>query len=501
MGLLAAGYLLLLIIVSRLIARLSRSPLKWQFDPVTLFSSVWIIGYLVYALPIFTFRESITPEATLYVMCAHTVFFIGTLLGGLLSRESGSNNMASSAPLPGAADMADASQLSFRLLLIVSLVGLLGLASVFIDGLLTSSIGLGQRLDGGSLGAVRTETFARAAGLEAQGPLVRLNQFAAAAFLFVGLILNQQLSRFGRGKRALLIGIGWLSAVLIVLNQLLIRSGRMDIVVLFLFVLFAISLSPRSSARTRFLTIVRRYRFVVLLLTLPLLLGAIYYLGVIFVKGRSGGVSPLYSLYAYHRLGLTDLAESIITGSPLLQTAVLTLSYVVAPLTTHSFYFGLSDARFSEYFWGQYNFQYLTSFVMRYSGFGGDWKFFWAIRDVVWEPLRFLGYGTNVWATLLRDLAIDFGWGGTLFGMFLIGISTKLLALKAITGRYPALVVAYSFAAVFLMFSFAISMFYVTSVFPPFVYAMSLYIFLAWRKKSRPRPRKTFNLRPSAGSQ
>lgn len=494
MGLIAAGYLLLLIVVSRLIARLSNSPVKWQFDPMTLLSSIWIIGYLVYALPIFTFRESITPEATLYVMSAHTVFFLGTLLGGLLSRESRAVN-ASSLNMPNTPDL---SQLSFRLLLIIGFVGLVGLTSVFIDGLLTSSIGLGQRLDGSSLNAVRTETFARAAGLEAQGPLVRLNQFVAAAFLFVGLLLNQRLERFGGFKRTLLVAIGLLSGAMIMLNQLLIRSGRMDIVVLFLFMAFAISVSPQSVARASLSQFIRRYRLIVVLLFLPLLFGALYYLGVVFVRGRSGGVSPLYSLYAYHRLGLTDFAESIVSGSPLLQTAVLTLSYVVAPLTTHSFYFSLSDARFSELFWGQYNFQYLTGFFMRYTGFGGDWKFFWAIRDVVWEPLRFLGYGTNVWATVLRDLAIDFGWGGALFCMFLIGVFTKLLALKAITGRYPALVVAYSFAAVFLVFSFSISMFYVTSVFPPFVYAMSLYIFLAWRKKSRPKPIKTYNLRPSA---
>ena len=494
MGLLAASYLLLLIIVSRLIARLSKSPLKWQFDPIVLFSGVWIIGYLVYALPIFTFRESITPEATLYVMSAHTIFFLGTLLGGLFSRESGT---AVTAPVPQA-NTPDVSQLSFRLLLIIGLVGLVGLASVFIDGLLTSSIGLGQRLDGGALNAVRTETFARAAGLEAQGPLVRFNQFAAAAFLFVGLLLNQRLDRFRGAKSAFLIGIGWLSAAVIILNQLLIRSGRMDIVVLFLFVAFAVSISPQSTVRARLLGFVRRYRFVVFILFLPIMFGIFYYLGIVFVKGRSGGVSPLYSLYAYHRLGLTDFAENVIAGSPLLQTAVLTLSYFVVPLTTHSFYFDLPDAHFSKLFWGQYNFQYLTSFVMRYSGFGGDWKFFWAIRDVVWEPLRFLGYGTNVWATLLRDLAIDFGWWGTLFCMFLIGVLTKLLALKAITGRYPALVVAYSFTAVFLIFSFAISMFYVTSVFPPFIYAMSLYFFLSWRKKSRPKLMKNLHVRPFA---
>ena len=146
-------------------------------------------------------------------------------------------------------------------------------------------------------------------------------------------------------------------------------------------------------------------------------------------------------------------------------------------------------------FWGQYNFQYLTSFVMRYTGFGNEWKFFWVIRDSVWEPLRFLGYGTNVWATVLRDLAIDFGWAGTLLATFFLGFSTKWLALRAITGRFPMLTVAYSFAAVFLVFSFAISMFYITSVFPPFVYAVVLHGFLQWRSTVQQRREKLIQMR------
>ena len=57
MGLIAAGYLLALIVVVRLIARLSGSPLKWYFDPMVLFSSLWIFGYLVYSSPIFIVRD------------------------------------------------------------------------------------------------------------------------------------------------------------------------------------------------------------------------------------------------------------------------------------------------------------------------------------------------------------------------------------------------------------------------------------------------------------
>ena len=494
MGLLGASYLILLVLFSSLLAKFSNSPLKWQFDPMTLFASVWIIGYLIYALPIFTFREAITLEATLYVMAAHTVFFLGTLFGSLLSR--GPQTKAGAAPASRADN--DTLQLSFRLLAVIGMVGLLGLASVFIDGILTSSISLAQRLEGGALNEVRSETFARAAGLEAQGPLVRLNQFVAAAFLFVGLMLNQSLARFGKLQRIFLIFISGVSVSMVIVNQLLIRSGRMDIVILILFITFTLALSPNSPARAHLFTFVRKNRVAFVMLGLPALVAVLYFLGVVFVQGRSGGVSPLYSLYAYHRLGLSDFAESLVANSPLLQTAVLSLSYFVVPLTTHSFYFGLSDARFSELFWGQYNFQYITGFVMRYSGFGLDWNFFWSIRDKVWEPLRFLGYGTNVWATILRDLAIDFGWAGTLVAMFVIGVATKWLALKAVTGRDPALIVAYVFAAVFLVFSFAISTFYIPSVLSPFVYAMLLHYIVEFRKRVRSKPPRAFRARQAA---
>jgi hypothetical protein len=494
MGLIAASYLLALIAVVRLIATLSKSPLKWYFDPMVLFSSLWIFGYLLYASPIFTVRESITYEATLYVMSAHTVFFVGSLLPEFFSRESA--KLSIYAPRSGAAT--NPPRVSFRLLVVIGLVGLVGLCSVLIDGILTSSIGLGDRLSGGALNEVRTETFARAQGLEAQGPLVRLNQFAAAAFLFIGLLLNLPLAGFSPVKRNVLVGAGVISALLIVFNQLFIRSGRMDIVVLLLFVAFAVSLGPVSAARAALLGFVRRYRVVVVTLGLPAVLGLFYLLGVVFVQGRSGGVSALYSLYAYHRMGLTAATETVVAGSALLETAVLSLSYFVTPLTTHSFYFSLSDSAFSGPYWGQYNFQYLTATLFRYSGFGADWEFFWSIRNKVWAPLAALGYGTNVWATLLRDLAIDFGWTGTLISVFFLGVGSKWMAIKAISGRYPALVVAYSFTAVFLVFSFAISMFYVTSVFPPFMYAIVLYAFLASRGSFKPKPMQAYRTRPTA---
>jgi hypothetical protein len=481
MGLIAALYLLGLIAVARLLAGLSKSGLKWYFDPMVLVSAVWILGYAVYALPIFVAREPITYEATLYVMLAHTMFFFGTLVPSVFMRKARPGTAGSPAE-------AEPLSLPFGLLLVIGLVGLVGAASVLADGILSSSIGIAERLTGGALNEARTETFERAAGLEEQGRFVRLNQFTAAAFVFIGLLFNVSLAGYGRGQRRLLIVLGVTLSFLIVFNQLFIRSGRMDIVVLMLFVAFAISLGPRSSAREALLGFVRRNRMLVIGTGVLGLLALLYLLGVVFVQGRSGGVSPLFSLYAYHRMSLAPGTAALVAGSPTLETGVLSLSYVVAPLTTHSFFYGLTDAYFAGPYWGQYNFQYLTGTVMRYTGFGMDWEFFWSIRADLWKPLMALGYGTNVWATLLRDLAVDFGWLGALFWMFLIGLVTKWLALSAITGRYPALVVAYSFAGVFLLFSFAISMFYVTSVFPPFMYAMVLHAYLVMRGKRRRKP-------------
>jgi hypothetical protein len=484
MGLVAAIYLIALVVVSRLVGRLANTGLKWYFDPMFLVTAMWIVGYLVYALPIFIAREPITYEATLYVMAAHTAFFVGCMVPYVFVRRTG--GAAAAGTRPAAAPDTAPMPISFRLLLVIGLVGLVGAASVTADGILSSSIGLGERLSGGALNEVRTETFERAAGLEEQGRFVRLNQFTAAAFVFIGLLFNVSLAAFGRGQRHTLVGLGVLLSLLIAFNQLFIRSGRFDIVVLLLFVFFALALGPQSTARHLLLGFVRRHRVVVATFGSIFLIGFLYLMGIVFVEGRSGGVSPLFSLYAYHRLNLTPGAADLIVGSRTMETGALTLSYIVAPLTTHSFFFGLSDAAFAGPHWGQYNFQYLTGTVMRYSGFGQEWQFFWSIRSELWRPLASLGYGTNVWATLLRDLAVDFTWAGAVFWMFLIGIVAKWLALAAVSGRYPALVVAYSFVAVFLLFSFAISTFYVTSVFPPFMYAMVLHGWLLLRRRRRP---------------
>lgn len=473
MGILSATYLILLIIVVRALSQFSSTTIKWYLEPMFLVSCVWIFGFLLYSLPIFTYREEITLVATIFIVIAHTAFFLGTLCGGALFSAAPSNKCIG---VPNER-LSKPFAYSFRVMLAVGLLGLLGLCAVAVDGLLSSGLSLGDRLGEGGLQSVRIETFSKAAGEISNGPFERFEQFVATAFLYIGMLLNFRFKDISTGKQKVLILLGLISGALIIFNQLLIRGGRMDLVTLSLFVVFAITLDPHCRARIVLAGFMARHRVFLLTVLMPLVGGVIFYLAVVFVQGRSGQVSPLDALHSYHRMGLTPLVGGLVEGVPVLETLMLSLSYFVVPLDTLSYYFGLSDAAFSGPYWGQYNFSYLSGFILRRLDMASEWKMFWEIRGEVWASLAMHGYGTNVWATLLRDLAIDFGWLGAVIGMFLLGRISKWLALEAVVNRDPVIIAAYAFTAVFLIFSFAHSMFFISSVFPPFVYGMLLYFF------------------------
>jgi uncharacterized membrane protein YeaQ/YmgE (transglycosylase-associated protein family) len=49
------------------------------------------------------------------------------------------------------------------------------------------------------------------------------------------------------------------------------------------------------------------------------------------------------------------------------------------------------------------------------------------IRNEATRYLRVMGYGDNVWPTLLRDLALDVGWLGVPIVMFVFGWASELI--------------------------------------------------------------------------
>ena len=485
MGFLAASYLLLLVAVSRTILGFSQLQIKWYLDPIVLFSGCWIVGFSIYTLPIYSYRQEISGQTVLFVMCAHTVFFLGTLLGGSIANFSESSEIGK---WSGRRQLAK-STYSFWVLFTFGLIGAIGLISVTANAILTSSLGLFGRFSTDALSQIRAETFGAAAGALPRGPFSQLEQFSAAGYVFIGLIICAPFDGYSKFRKRFLSICAVFCGVLIVFNQLFVRGGRFDIVALLLFLFFIISIRDSSPVRLwlRHIILKRKWSFGVAFLFVVIVVA--YYFTVIFVQARSGVGLPLDGLRNYHRLGLSPLADGIVRGSQVLETLMLSLSYLVVPLTTLSFYFDLAANDFAGPFWGQYNFQWLSGFILRRVGEFREWHDFWTIRSEVWSPLRHLGFGTNVWATLLRDLAIDFGWFGSVVAVFIIGVGSRWLAVSAISGRDPALVVAYSFVAIFLVFSFAHSMFHIASVFPPFVYAVALFIFLRLRGSPVNRPR------------
>ena len=156
-------------------------------------------------------------------------------------------------------------------------------------------------------------------------------------------------------------------------------------------------------------------------------LSAVWFFATTFVKDRLGGTPPLVSLYQYHRAAPTPAMEELIADHETLQYALLSFSYVTVPLTTLVYYYDMPGGQFPGPYWGQYNFSAPVTFTMRRLGMVRDQMTITDIRAEATRYLRVMGYGDNVWPTLLRDIALDVGWMGVPVVMLILGWGAEMI--------------------------------------------------------------------------
>lgn len=145
-----------------------------------------------------------------------------------------------------------------------------------------------------------------------------------------------------------------------------------------------------------------------------------------FLEKRVGGQSPVTLLYKTHRAKFAPPLYDLIRKDTPTQYLAFSASYFSTPIATLSFYIDLPDDRTPGPFWGQYNFPAVARWVRRIT-FIPD-PFFWEnARFEIFKPLGAINFGTNVWATSLRDLIADFGRGGSVAFLFLLGFGAQSL--------------------------------------------------------------------------
>lgn len=416
MGFVLAAFLLCLLIFRRVTLTLTRNKIPWHQDPVMLLSGAWFIQSIAYAMPIFQNREDLEARHVLYILLCHVAFYVGVLL---VPRAKPSSNQVDD----------DSSVLNFYMLIGIGMAGLIGNFAITFDGLHTSSVGLLERFTSEGLQMTRRERFS-ITSIEKLGPLLSLEFMGAAATVFVCMMTAGVAQRLPlkRWQMRTLVAIAVASMLFVAFNTLIIYGGRLQLVMLLMGATLGAFIDPK---RTLLRTIDRslgRAKGGVYTLLLAGMIGSVWFFATAFVKGRIGEETPpLVSLYQYHRAAPTPMVADLVAGRETLQYALLSFSYVTVPLTTLVYYYDMPNGQFPGPYWGQYNFSQIGTFVMRRLGKVREQMTVVDIRDEATRYLRVMGYGDNVWPTLLRDLALDVSWTGVPFVMLALGWGAEMI--------------------------------------------------------------------------
>lgn len=473
MGYVLAALLLSLVLIRRGMLKLSRQNVVWYTDPVVLLTGTWVIQSIAYALPIFINREHVEARHILYILLCHTAFLIGVLLVPRASRPKGA--------------AADELKITLPMLVAIGCVGVLGTCFAIYDGLATSRVGLWERLSGEGLETIRIEKFANSA-LMRGGPFASFEFLSSASTVYVCLIAAGIATKLElkRWQLQLLIAGAFFSMVMVAFNALLIQGGRMGIILLVMGAILGALMDPK---RTMFQYInqgLGRARGGVYTLLIFGALSSVWFFATTFIKDRIGETPPLVSLYQYHRASPSPLIEDLMGGNEEMQYALLSFSYLTVPLTTFTYYYDMPNGQFPGPYWGQYNFSGPVTFAMRRMGQVKEQQTVTDIRLEATRYLRVMGYGDNVWPTLLRDLALDVGWTAVPVVMFLLGFFAEMIMRSARQeGNFLQKVLGL-LTAVLLVFSIAHSLLIIETFQKAFWVCFAVLIYLRVAKALRP---------------
>lgn len=485
------GWLLLavlsgILVLSRLLARFGSVDLPWYRDATLMFTLPWVLGALVYVMPLFIYREPLALRHVLFLAGCHVVFLIGAMVARFASAGRAQTGAAvSRTPLVDVP----------RLLWWLAIAGTIGQVLICAGGLMGSSISLIDRLTGEGLAQVRLDSIGIGVTTSG-GPFTRLNFLGAAAFVFVlmyagGCVARAPLSSSARWKLG---ALAVLSVLLIAFNGLFIRGGRMELVLLALGLGSAALLDRDRHVLNALRRRVGRGRVAWTIVTVSLAVVLVGYLATGFTKKRIGTASAYAAMAAFHRTAPSPQLEALTAQKPALEFAALNLSYLSVPMVTFGYYFDQRGAGLPGPFWGQYNFTGPATFVVRRFGMVREQRTLQDIRTEATTDLYLRGFGENVWSTAMRDMAFDVGWWGVPPLMFIFGLLAQRLLIVAGRTRSGVFMALAPLAVLWLVLSVAHSLFvlesFATAIYMCLVVLLIQALARKFRGKAAARPPK-----------
>lgn len=167
-------------------------------------------------------------------------------------------------------------------------------------------------------------------------------------------------------------------------------------------------------------------------------------------------------------------------------------------MTTLVYYYDMPNGQFPGPYWGQYNFSQIAMFTMRRLGKVKEQMSVADIRNEATRYLRVMGYGDNVWPTLLRDLALDVTWTGVPFVMLLLGWGAELVMRGARRGNDFIVKVLGLLISMLLVFSIAHSLLVLDSYLKAIWFCLALLIYRRFFAGNKGRSSQTDEGEPAS---
>lgn len=374
--------------------------------PLTWFYASWLFGLLLLTLPLFRYIEKFSIETGAYFIGVLFSYTVGSVAAAFWNRRPKVLNAT-------VADETKQQPLSREFLLGLLVMGVTGTSLLLINTLLGGGLSLADRLDSTNLGAIREAHVASAANRIGvlYGPSTIMSSIGG---------LGIAIAFYLRGSRDPMLASGWLYR----LAQLALAINVIIGVIGFgsrMFSLFAILFGFLGFVEGRWSIgerlIIKRLTtkgFAVICVSVVLTTGLLWSSATVFLEKRVNALDPQSLLYRTHRANFSPLVYSLTRTDQASQYFMFSLSYFSTPIPTLVYYLDLPDSRQPGPFFGQYNFPPVARWLRRLT-FSEDPIFWEKARQDIFKPLGDIQFGTNVWASMVRDVIADFGKAGTLF--------------------------------------------------------------------------------------
>ena len=390
--------------------------------PVTWFYGSWILGLFLLTMPLFKYFEAFNELSAAYLVAVLLSFSTGSVAAAFWNHRRNRKPLPAGSPDNVAAF--GAVNVSSRWIYSLLTMGLIGTALLMLNTLLGGSLSLTDRFDSDNFGAVRAAHMMAAESRIGPlfGPATLMSSIGGLGVAFVFYLRGSRLAAIENFR------LMFRLAILVLLINVVIGIvgfGSRMFAVFAVVIAFVAFLEGRWSIGETILVKKPSLKgFLVILCAALVTLVVLWSAATVFLEKRVQQQSPQSLLFRTHRASFDPVLYSLTRNDKAAQYFFFSLSYFTTPIPTLAFYLDLPESHQPGPFFGQYNFPAIARWTRRLT-FSGDPYAWDKARFEVFRPLGDIGFGMNVWSTLIRDLIADFGKLGTLLFLAFVGFASQ----------------------------------------------------------------------------